>query len=88
MEIKCPFSLQNKMPETAMSRNSSCILVEGKYELKKKLYSPYYERMFGQMEIHFVTKLMYVALSLENTLCTRVVLTFYQIRSREYGIRI
>lgn len=39
------------MPETAMSRNSSCILVEGKYKLKKKLYSPYYEQMFGQVAI-------------------------------------
>lgn len=35
LEIKSPFSLQNEMLQIAMSKNSSCILVDGKYELKK-----------------------------------------------------
>ena len=54
MEIKCPFSLQHEISQVAMSKNSSCILVDGKYELKKNLSSPYYVQMLGQMAIgHF-----------------------------------
>lgn len=51
LEIKSPFSLQNEMLQIAMSKNSSCILVDGKYELKKNLSSPYYVQMLGQMAI-------------------------------------
>lgn len=51
MEIKCSFSLQNELPQIAMSKNSSCILVDGKYELKKDLSSPYYVQMLCQMAI-------------------------------------
>ncbi|XP_022298918.2 uncharacterized protein LOC111107831 isoform X1 [Crassostrea virginica] len=54
LEIKCPFSLQHEISQVAMSKNSSCILVDGKYELKKNLSSPYYVQMLGQMAIgHF-----------------------------------
>ena len=31
LEIKCPFSLQHEISQVAMSKNSSCILVDGKY---------------------------------------------------------
>ncbi|XP_048738785.2 uncharacterized protein LOC125653386 [Ostrea edulis] len=51
LEIKCPFSFQNEISQVAMSKNSSCISAHGKYELKKKLSSPYYVQMLGQMAI-------------------------------------
>jgi hypothetical protein len=51
LEIKCPFSCQNEISQVAMSKNSSCISVNDKYELKKNLSSPYYVQMLGQMAV-------------------------------------
>ena len=51
LEIKCPFSLRHELAQVAMAKNSSCLLSNGKYELKKNLSSPYYVQMLGQMAI-------------------------------------
>ena len=35
LEIKCPFSLRHELAQVAMAKNSSCLLSNGKYELKR-----------------------------------------------------
>ncbi|XP_061168610.1 uncharacterized protein LOC133177717 [Saccostrea echinata] len=49
VEIKCPYSSRNETSQVAMSKNSSCAIVNGNYELKKSLSSPFYVQMLGQM---------------------------------------
>lgn len=51
IEIKCPYTLQNQSSQLAMSNSPSCIMKNGKFELKKTLDSPYYVQMLGQMAI-------------------------------------
>ena len=51
VEIKCPFKFQNEQLQEAMSKNSSCILSDGKYQLKRDLSSPYYVQILGQMAV-------------------------------------
>ncbi|XP_061190980.1 uncharacterized protein LOC133199124 [Saccostrea echinata] len=51
VEIKCPYSSRNETSQVAMSKNSSCAIVNGNYELKKSLSSPFYVQMLGQMAV-------------------------------------
>ncbi|XP_065944675.1 uncharacterized protein [Magallana gigas] len=51
VEIKCPYSSQNETCQVAMSKNSSCAIVNGNYVLKKSISSSYYVQMLGQMAV-------------------------------------